>query len=93
MLSESDPASLQSDVLKVGHHGSKDSTIPDFRAVVQPRLAVVSSGEGNSYRHPSPELIVRLRQASVPTLRTDTNGAIHRSRRRHKTSSALSSNK
>jgi competence protein ComEC len=77
MLSESDSASLQSDVLKVGHHGSKNSTIPDFLAAVQPRLAVVSSGEGNSYGHPSPELIERLRQAGVPTLRTDTNGAIH----------------
>jgi beta-lactamase superfamily II metal-dependent hydrolase len=40
MLCESDPASLQSDVLKVGHHGSKNSTIPDLLAAVQPRLAV-----------------------------------------------------
>ncbi len=77
MLSESDPASLQSDVLKVGHHGSKNSTIPKFLAAVQPRLGVISSGEDNSYGHPSPQLIERLRQAGVPTLRTDTKGAIH----------------
>jgi beta-lactamase superfamily II metal-dependent hydrolase len=77
MLSGPDLASLQSDVLRVGHHGSKNSTIPDFLTAVQPRLAVISSGEGNSYGHPSPQLIERLEAAGVPTLRTDTNGAIH----------------
>jgi competence protein ComEC len=77
MLSEADPTSLQSDVLKVGHRGSKNFTIPDFVAAVQPRLAVISSGEGNSYGHPSPQLIERLQAAGVPLLRTDTSGAIH----------------
>ena len=77
MLSEADPTSLQSDVLKVGHHGSKNSTIADFVAAVQHRLAVISSGEGNSYGHPSPQLIERLQAAGVPILRTDTSGAIH----------------
>jgi competence protein ComEC len=77
MLSESDPASSQSDVLKVGHHGGKNSTIPDFPAVVRPRLAVISSGEENPYGHPSSQLIERLHQSGVPTLRTDTNGAVH----------------
>ena len=77
MLSESGPSSLQSDVLKIGHHGSKNSTIPDFLAAVRPRLAVISSGEGNSYGHPSPQLVERLQTTGVPILRTDTNGAIH----------------
>jgi hypothetical protein len=77
MLSESDPAFLQSDVLKVGHHGSKNSTIRDFLAAVRPRLAVISSGEENPYAHPSPQLIERLHQGGVPTLRTDINGAVH----------------
>jgi len=76
MLSESDPASTQSDVLKVGHHDSKNSTIPNFLAAVQPRLAVISSGEENPYGHPNQQLLDRLRQAAVPTLRTDTNGAV-----------------
>jgi competence protein ComEC len=77
ILSESDPASRQSDVLKVGHHDSKNSAIPEFLAAVQPRQGVISSGEDNPYGHPSPQLLERLRQAGIPTLRTDSNGAIH----------------
>jgi competence protein ComEC len=77
MLSESDPASLPSGVLKVGHHGSKNSTIPDFPAAVRPCRAVISSGEETPYGHPSPQLIERLHQGGVPTLRTDTNEAVH----------------
>jgi competence protein ComEC len=69
--------SLHSDVLKIGHHGSKNSTTPDFLAEIQPRLAVISSGEENPYGHPNPLLLDRLREAGVATLRTDTNGAIH----------------
>jgi hypothetical protein len=76
ILSESDPASRQSDVLKVGHHGSKNS-VPEFLAAVLPRLGVISSGEDNPYGHPRAQLLERLRQAGIPTLRTDTNGAIH----------------
>jgi competence protein ComEC len=54
ILSEPDPASRQSEVLKVGHHGSKNSAIPEFLAAVQPRLGVITSGEDNPYGHPSP---------------------------------------
>jgi competence protein ComEC len=68
---------LHADVLKVGHHGSKNSTTDEFLAAVQPRLAVISAGEENPYGHPSPLLIERLRQAGVVTLRTDENGAVH----------------
>src|SRR6266851_7866730 len=39
-------------------------------------LGVISSGEDNPYGHPSLQLLERLRQAAIPTLRTDTNGAI-----------------
>jgi competence protein ComEC len=77
ILSESDPASRQSDVLKVGHHGSKNSAVPEFLAAVLPRPGVISSGEANPYGHPGPQLLEGLRQAGISTLRTDTNGAIH----------------
>jgi competence protein ComEC len=63
--------------LKVGHRASKNSAVPEFLAAVLPRLGVISSGEDNPYGHPSPQLLERLRQAGIPTLRTDTNGAIH----------------
>jgi competence protein ComEC len=77
ILAEHDEASLQADVLKVGHHGSKNSTMPDFLAAVRPRVAIISAGEENPYGHPSPELLERLEAAQVRILRTDRDGAIH----------------
>ncbi len=77
MLSENDESTIHADILKVGHHGSKNSTTPDFLSAVNPQLAIISSGEGNPYGHPSPEVLDRLETAGVRTLRTDTNGAIH----------------
>ena len=68
---------LQADVLKVGHHGSKNSTAPDFLAAVQPKLAIISSGADNPYGHPSEQLLDRLADANVRVLRTDQSGAIH----------------
>ncbi len=49
---------IQSDVLKVAHHGRGDSTTLDFPAAV-----VISAGEENPYDHPSPQLLERLRQS------------------------------
>ena len=48
MLSEN----LHSDLLKVGHHGSKSSTIPPFLAAVGPRYAIISVGHHNPFGHP-----------------------------------------
>jgi len=62
---------LQSDLLKFGHHGSKNSTTPELLAAVNPQWAIISSGAENPYGHPSPELMQRLRDANVKTLRTD----------------------
>jgi competence protein ComEC len=68
---------LHADVLKVGHHGSKNSTTQEFLDAVAPTVAIISSGEDNPYGHPSPELVERL-EASVPrVLRTDRDGAVH----------------
>jgi hypothetical protein len=77
ILGENGEAELQADVLKVGHHGSKNSTMPDFLTAVRPRVAVISAGEGKPYGHPSPELVKRLEDAGVRILRTDRDGAIH----------------
>lgn len=77
ILSENLPLSLSADVLKVGHHGSKNSTIPSFLAAVRPRIAVISAGEDNPYGHPSLELLSRLEEAGVRILRTDHDGAVH----------------
>jgi competence protein ComEC len=76
MLSENDTRLLHADVLKVGHHGSKNSTTPQFLAAVDPQIAVISSGEDNPYGHPSPELLQRLEQSGARILRTDRDGAV-----------------
>jgi competence protein ComEC len=77
ILAENDPAALQADILKIGHHGGKNSTTPEFLAAVQPQVAIISAGEMNPYGHPSPEVLERLETAGVRILRTDRDGAVH----------------
>jgi competence protein ComEC len=62
------------DVLKVGHHGSKTSTIPDLLSALHPTFAVISVGDGNLYGHPHPDVVGRLQEAHVQTFRTDRAG-------------------
>jgi len=77
ILAENSEAIIRADVLKIGHHGSKNSTMPEFLSAVQPRIGIISSGEGNPYGHPSPELLERLEKAGVRIYRTDFDGAVH----------------
>ena len=65
---------LHSDVLKVGHHGSRTSTTPDFLAAVAPSYAAISVGRRNFYGHPKQEVLERLQAAHVLTWRTDMLG-------------------
>lgn len=67
---------LRSDVLKVGHHGSSTSSTPSFLDAVQPRVALVSVGVGNSYGHPSHGVLRSLDERGVQLLRTDDDGTI-----------------
>ncbi len=76
MLSESGQDELRADVLKIGHHGSRNSTTPEFLAAVKPRLAIISVGDDNPYGHPNAELLERLANAGVRVLRTDRDGAV-----------------
>ena len=69
-------AAVRSDVLKVGHHGSDTSSGYRFLYEVQPKYAVISVGEGNSYGHPHEEPLSRFRDAGIPLYRTDRLGAI-----------------
>ncbi|HEX7586633.1 MAG TPA: ComEC/Rec2 family competence protein [Patescibacteria group bacterium] len=62
---------INSQVLKVGHHGSKYSTGEEFLKVVNPRDAVISVGANNRYGHPAPEILERLRNMSINIFRTD----------------------
>jgi competence protein ComEC len=76
MLADNAESALRANVLKIGHHGSKNSTTPDFLAEVRPSIGIISVGEDNPYGHPNPELLARLNNANVRILRTDINGAI-----------------
>jgi competence protein ComEC len=67
--------SLKSDVLKVAHHGSKYSTTDIFLESVKPSAAVIEVGK-NTYGHPTPEAILRLKNIGAKILRTDQLGDI-----------------
>ena len=62
-------------VLKVAHHGSAYSTSNSFLSQTRPRFAVISVGK-NSYGHPSPETVARLKAHHVRTYTTQRNGSI-----------------
>ena len=61
-------------LLKVGHHGSRTSTTPEFVALAAPREAVISVGAQNTFGHPRPEVIERLADAHAQVFRTDRVG-------------------
>lgn len=67
---------ISANVLKVGHHGSDTSTSYVWLREIMPEYAIISVGKGNSYNHPTDEVLSRLRDADVQTYRTDLNGDI-----------------
>ncbi|MFH1401461.1 MAG: ComEC/Rec2 family competence protein [Parcubacteria group bacterium] len=67
---------IDSDVLKVSHHGSKYSSFDEFISKVSPQVAVIQVGKDNSYGHPMQEVLDRLLKYGIDILRTDRNGDI-----------------
>lgn len=63
-------------ILKVAHHGSKYSTYDKFLDLTGPDIALISSGEGNSYGHPHRELTDRLDTHDIPWFNTADHGAL-----------------
>lgn len=66
---------LDSDVLKVGHHGSNTSSTLDFLYEVTPICSVIPVGENNRYQHPSDKVVARLSSFGT-VFRTDLHGHI-----------------
>jgi len=67
---------LKSDVLIVGHHGSKSSSSRKWLMQVDPKLAIVSSGFNNRFKHPHSTIVNRFNQLSIPLYNTADSGAI-----------------
>ncbi len=62
------------DVLKVGHHGSRTSSLQEFLNAVDCEYAIISYGEDNDYGHPTPELMSRLEDYTDVRPDNDYNG-------------------
>ncbi|MFA6391604.1 MAG: ComEC/Rec2 family competence protein [Patescibacteria group bacterium] len=67
---------IESDILKVGHHGSKYSSGELFLDAVSPDYAVIQSGEGNSFGHPHFKSINNLQKLNIEIIRNDQCGTI-----------------
>ena len=72
---DADP-DLQTDILKVAHHGSKNSANESLLEDLLPAVAVISVGAQNPYGHPSAEVLEMLAKYDIKTLRTDQNGDV-----------------
>ena len=67
---------IDSDVLKVGHHGSKYSSTVSFLKKVTPQYAIISVGKNNSYGHPHDVTFSKLNDVGAKIYRTDEDGTI-----------------
>ena len=76
ILQEYSTEFLDSDILKVGHHGSKTSSSREFIQIVSPEYAIISDGKNNKYGHPHQTTIDILESFGAKILRTDQLGTI-----------------
>lgn len=75
-LLERNAAALKADVLLVPHHGSRTSSTPGFIDAVAPRVAIVSTGYRNRFRHPNEAVVARYAARGSRVFRTDLDGAL-----------------
>jgi len=67
---------LQTQILKVGHHGSRTASTKAFLERVKPEVAILMVGKNNRYGHPHQETLTALKETGAKIYRTDTNGTI-----------------
>lgn len=67
---------IDSDIIKIGHHGSNTSTCDELLDKASPYEVVISVGEKNSYHHPSKSVIDKLEKRNIKIRRTDKEGTI-----------------
>ncbi len=71
-----DNKNLKSNVLKLGHHGSRTSTGETYLGFVSPEYSIISAGCKNSYGHPHKEVLVLLEKFKIPKFSTCDSGTI-----------------
>lgn len=67
---------IESEFLKVGHHGSRYSSSSVFLEAVNPTFSIISVGEDNRFGHPTKDALDRISLTGSGILRTDKNGSI-----------------
>ena len=67
---------LRSDVIKIGHHGSRYSSTREFLRFVSPSYAAISCGRDNEYGHPHSRVTNTLKSLGITVFRTDINGTV-----------------
>lgn len=67
---------LKADYFKLGHHGSKTSSDPEFLKQLAPSLVFISSGRNNRFGHPHQETLQTLQELNIPALNTQDSGTI-----------------
>ena len=67
---------LNSNIIKIAHHGSKTSSSLEFIKTVNPQIALIGVGKDNNFGHPNIEIIERLKNNKIIIFRTDRNGEI-----------------
>jgi len=63
-------------LLKIAHHGSKNSSDEELLSLIRPEYALISCGRHNRYGHPHKELLQRLKNCHAGIFRTDQSGAL-----------------
>lgn len=71
-----DEYNLKANILKVGHHGSRNASHYEFLNSVLPGICIISCGKDNSYGHPHKETVKRIEKLGSAILRTDEKGTI-----------------
>jgi competence protein ComEC len=75
-LIKKEPSRIDVDILKLGHHGSKNSSSAEFLEATSPTLALISAGVNNKYGHPHKEVIDLLAKLHIPYVSTQMSGTV-----------------
>ncbi|KRM81206.1 hypothetical protein FD36_GL000103 [Fructilactobacillus sanfranciscensis DSM 20451] len=67
---------LKTDILKLGHHGSKTASDPQFIQAIKPKIGIISAGRNNRYGHPNQETLDTMKKEQVKLISTQKDGMI-----------------